>query len=168
MAVRAFVKPEAVRYRGATCTSRDERPEKAAQTYQTGAFTFVNTSGELEQADGVTPGNITAIWGVDSLPASGITGQLRNVEPITPDMQLIMSITHSTPASAVTSESLVTSQFAIKIETDANGNEFWVVDISNTTDKIVQIQKIAPRHPLGDQHGAVYVNVLQSFLQYHP
>lgn len=169
MATAAFVKPEVVRYRTGAA-NQEEYPEAAAQTYQLGAFVFINGTGQIAQCDGATPANIVTngVLGIAPLPAKAETDALRRIEPLDPPRQIKMNVYHSGDEDlAVTSQAIVGDDFAIIINT-VNGIDFWVIDLNNTTDKVVRILKLAPTNPVGDQFGTVYASVLKSLTQYNP
>lgn len=164
----AIIKPRVARYRGTSATSREVYPEAATQTYKSDSLVFINSSGQIAQCDGVTPGNITAIYGFDVLPASGTTNSDRNVEGLTSDAEILASIFDSTAMGLdVTSQAQVGKKYALKIVT-VSSIPYWAVDVSNTTDKIVEVTKIAPEYPIGETNGQVYCKVLKSLLQFQP
>lgn len=161
-------KPEVVRYRGAACTSREDQPEGAAQSYEAAAFVYLDSNGKLVE-NSSTPATLVTegVYAIDTLAASGTEDNPRNVEPLTSDYEVKMSVYHATPASAVTAQNLVGQDFEITKVT-VGGVEYWVVDIGGTTNPGVKVTKIAPEFPLGEQYGTVYAKVLKSLLQYQP
>lgn len=167
-----FVKPETVRYRGNTCVSREEQPQKLSESYEEQAFVALDVNGELEEIDTV-PANVTGIYAIDPFAAkssaTATTRDLeRNVEPVQIDGEIRISVSHaSDELLAVTAQNLVGKQFPLR-KVISGGIEFWTVDISTNADPAVQIQKISPEFPLGEQHGTVYAKVRKAFLQYQP
>jgi hypothetical protein len=163
----AIIKPRVARYRGTSATSREVYPQGAAQTYQADALVFINSAGKIAQCDGAIPGNITAVYGLDVLPASAVDTD-RNVEGLTSDAEIIASIVDSTALGLdVTSQSLVGKKFALIITT-VGATQFWTVDVANAVDQIVEITKIAPEHPIGETNGEVYCKILKDLLQFQP
>ena len=168
MATAGFVKPEEVRYRSSSGTSRETQPKSAASNWEDHAFTFINTVGELAECDGAVPGNITKIYAIDVLRANATDIVERNVEAITSDSEILISITNSAnEALAVTSQALVSNKFALRRIT-SGGKQYWTIDLNNIIDQHVEVVKIAPQFAIGTLHGPVYVKVLKSLLQFQP
>ena len=164
-----FVKPENVRYRGGTCVSREEQPQKVAESWMGSAFVALDANGELEEIS-TTPASVTGIYAIDHFPADALSAApaARNVEPVQLDAEIRISISHSgDELLAVTSQALVGKLFELR-KVVSGGEDYWTVDINGTTDPAVQIQKISPEFPIGEQHGVVYAKVRKDLLQYQP
>jgi len=167
-----FVKPEIVRYRGGTCVSREEQPQVLATVYEGGAFVALDTNGELAEIS-TTPASVTGIYAIDHFPSDATTPlaaseRQRNVEPVTIDGEIRISISHSgDEALAVTAQTLVGKSYELR-KVVSGGKDYWTVDINGTANPAVQIQKISPEFPAGEQHGTVYAKVSKSLLQYQP
>jgi len=167
-----FVKPEIVRYRGGTCVSREEQPQKQAVTYLKGAFVALDSNGELLEIS-TTPASVTGIYAIDHYNSDPtavvpVADRQRNVEPVTVDGEIRISISHSgDELLAVTAQNLVGKKYELR-KVVASGEDYWTVDINGTSNPAVQIQKISPEFPLGEQHGTVYVKVNKTLLQFQP
>jgi len=165
-----YVKPENARYTGAP--AREEHQQKLLESYRGGAFVVLDTNGEFVEISG-TPASVTAIYGIDHYPAepsAAATARdlVRNVEAATTNAEIRISISHSGDETlALTAANLVGKKYELR-KVVVGSEEYWTVDINGTANPAVQIQKISPEFPLGEQHGTVYAKVMKTLLQYQP
>jgi hypothetical protein len=161
-----FIKPEVYRYRTARAVTQEVYPEAASQSYQKGAFVYINpASGKVTECS-TTPGNITKVYAIDTIAASGTTDYDRRLEPITNDCEIRVNVYYTGNTTlAVTAQAMVGNSYAL-VRVTSGSTHYWMLDKSNTVNKHAMVTKIDPNTTVGTQYGYVFVKINSQWLQY--
>lgn len=115
--------------------------ETAAQTYGVGDLVYVDSNGTVAICTVSTFNLNSAVLGIATKAATGVTGANAFVRLITPQDSFVMNIFHTTAASAVTAQTQYGQVYAVRKNdavqptgtgTGAAGSGKWVVDLVTT------------------------------------
>ncbi|MCL5036899.1 MAG: hypothetical protein M1269_07280 [Chloroflexi bacterium] len=137
-------------------------PVEAGADFEVGDFVKLHTSGSEKRIVAcVTGDSETAGMALES--ASGTAGTKQPVLLAEGDVLFEVNVSHETPTSAVTGESIVGGKYGM----EASSHKVYC-KIDDTTNKFFQVHELSPRDALGDQYGRVLVRVLSDVYQLGP
>lgn len=136
-------------------------PEAASQAFKGMADLVHLTSAGTVQIAVATGNDITDtvdILGIALEDASGTTGNEVSVAVFTSETELKVQCGHATAASAVTAQTLVGELYVLKY----SATEGYTVEIDTATAGVFKITEIADDHPIGEQHGTIWGQIVEA------
>lgn len=157
--------PRILRTINTTIETKNDIPVKSGETFYAGQ-TILAISGPPDAGKLIViPNGYGSAKGITlSDSTHEVTG-----DPVTyplyqqfyPEQDIEISVYHSNPANAVTTQDLVGRDFGVKtITTLPSGTKKSVLDLENTAQPLFRVTGISPRYPLGERYGTVIVRVL--------
>jgi len=132
-----------------------EFPEAASQSFKKGMWVTLNSSGQVAifaAADANLASTGDVLVGIAQENASGTTNTMITVALFDGVMEAIVPVFHSTPASAVTAETLRGEIFVAR---NVGGVPF--VNIETTTNPVLTITDLMRDEAVGSAYGFVAV-----------
>ena len=131
-------------------------PEASGQSFKEGQLVKL-VSGKVTVCAGASD---EAVWGYAKKDASGSADTDILVQRIVEGTRLSFSVHHDTPASAITAVAQVGATYDMVVAANK-----CIVDIENTTHKILRVVAIDPMYAVGTKYGGLICEILPSHVQ---
>lgn len=151
-------------------------PEAASQSFKYGDLVTLSSGKVAVLIAPVTGAYVVGTGDVDSAGDGAIVGMALRAASGTTDTsipvwvfneqsEILLTVMHATPASAITAVAQVGVKYDIVNQILASGGpQTWVYTIDDTTNPNVIVQEIDPSYPVGEQYGTAWCRVLRSSL----